>query len=290
VVEEGYTEDFRGLFQSFCYVQVLIRTAQTEAPPPPVAAPDELGAEASGEGKIRLTWKTVEGAGEYKVYSSFNTPNSFTFRAAVKSADYTASGLQAGAVYYFRVSAVAGGEEGPMSKSARAQVAASAAVGAPTGLSASALSPARITVTWNGVSGAALYYIYRTTGANSAGLIVDYTTGTSYTDTGLAGNTTYYYRVSAYKNGAETEKSAAATVTTLLPQPPTGLSVTDVSGNYIGLSWEASEGAAAYNVYRASASGSYTKIAQPAPLAFTDTGLSTGTTYLLPCECRGQRW
>jgi fibronectin type 3 domain-containing protein len=213
------------------------------------------------------------------VYSSFNTPDSFTFRAAVKNADYTASGLQSGAVYYFRVSAVAGGEKGPMSKSARAQAAASAAVGAPTGLSASALSPARITVTWNGVSGAVLYYIYRTTGANSAGLMVDYTIGTSYTDTGLAGNTTYYYRVSAYKNGAETEKSAAATVTTLLPQPPTGLSVTDVSGNYIGLSWEASEGAAAYNVYRASASGSYTKIAQTATLAFTDTGLSTGATY-----------
>jgi fibronectin type 3 domain-containing protein len=74
---------------------------------------------------------------------------------------------------------------------------------APSGLVVRAVSSSSIALSWHSVStmsSGSEYYIYRKTIYDS-----DYTlvarvnhTSTSYTDTGLSANTTYYYRVSAY--------------------------------------------------------------------------------------------
>ncbi len=65
------------------------------------------------------------------------------------------------------------------------------------------------------------------------------------------------------------------------PVPPANLTATTVSSNQINLAWNASSGATGYNLKRALVSGgAYTNIAVNLPgLAYTNTGLATGTIY-----------
>jgi aryl-phospho-beta-D-glucosidase BglC (GH1 family) len=89
--------------------------------------------------------------------------------------------------------------------------------GAPvavTGVTATA-GTGQATVSWNAVSGAISYQLYRTanSGSESATPSVTGLTGTTFTDTGLNPGTTYYYRVVAVNSsgasGFSTEASAS---------------------------------------------------------------------------------
>jgi len=78
-----------------------------------------------------------------------------------------------------------------------------------TGLTATAKSSSQIDLSWNTVSDAAKYKIYRDVS------YLDSTTATSYSDTGLSANTQYCYQVSAVDQaGNEGIKSAEACATT----------------------------------------------------------------------------
>jgi hypothetical protein len=72
---------------------------------------------------------------------------------------------------------------------------------------------------------------------------------------------------------------AAATPQAAVPVPPTGLTAQSGSGQ-VSLSWTPVSGATSYNVKRPTVSGGpYTAIASPTAAAYTDTGLTNGTTY-----------
>lgn len=79
---------------------------------------------------------------------------------------------------------------------------------APTGVSASAVSQTQINISWNAVSGATGYYVYRD------GTQITSTTGTSYSNTGLTCGTNYSYTVRAYNAGGTSGYSTASAATT----------------------------------------------------------------------------
>jgi Fibronectin type III domain len=89
----------------------------------------------------------------------------------------------------------------------RTVLTALAAPGARTGLSGTSTSNS-VSLTWNAVSGATSYNVYRN------GTKVGTPAGTSYTDSGLAASTTYSYQVSASNGAREGPKSTAVQVTT----------------------------------------------------------------------------
>src|SRR5437870_3144847 len=63
------------------------------------------------------------------------------------------------------------------------------------------------------------------------------------------------------------------------PSTPTGLSAT-VNGQSVTLTWNASDGATAYTVSRATApSGPFTDIASPIATTYNDGNLAASTTY-----------
>ena len=84
----------------------------------------------------------------------------------------------------------------------------------PTGISASANSSSSITITWNTVSGASEYRIYRSSSSSGSFNQVGSAVLTSYTNTGLSANTTYYYRITAYTSSGESSQSTTTSATT----------------------------------------------------------------------------
>jgi hypothetical protein len=86
---------------------------------------------------------------------------------------------------------------------------------APTGLITTGATSNSITISWNPVSGATGYYVYRSLTYSGTYTLRGTVTTTSYTDTGLSAGTTYYYKVAAYitaGTGSQSPVIMAATV------------------------------------------------------------------------------
>jgi fibronectin type 3 domain-containing protein len=112
------------------------------------------------------------------------------------STSYADNGLAASTTYYYKVAATNSAGEGQRSSYTSATTLFG---GAPTGLSATAVSSGSITLSWNTMNGASRYYIYRSASEQGTYTQVAYTATdsgiTSYSDTGLSSGTTYYYKV-----------------------------------------------------------------------------------------------
>src|SRR5437660_2238912 len=127
------------------------------------------------------------------------------------------------------------------------------------------------------------YYVKRSTTTGGPYTQIATQTTTSYADTGLTNETKYYYVVSAYSSAGQsansTEVSATPTAPPTPPSAPTNLTAT--AGNaQVAVTWTASTGATSYNVKRSTTSGSgYVRIGTSTAAAFTDMGLTNGTTY-----------
>jgi hypothetical protein len=178
---------------------------------------------------------------------------------------------------------------------------------APTGLTATATSSTAIGLSWTEVTPPAncsisSYSVYGGTTANPTTLIASGVTGTSYSNTGLAASTTYYYVVKAVDGDGTSAASAQAQATTpaapsctsVPPTGPTNLTATASSSSAIGLNWTAAPAnppctITSYSVYRSTTNG-FT--ASPSNLdasgvtgtTFSDTGLAASTTYYYVVE------
>ncbi|MES2584459.1 MAG: PHB depolymerase family esterase [Pseudomonadota bacterium] len=102
-----------------------------------------------------------------------------------------------------------------------------AALPAPTNVVTSNATASAMTISWNAVTGAASYNVYRNNNKTNALPV----TALNFTDTGLAAATTYSWTVKAADaNGAEGTASAAASGTTTGTPPPVATCYT--SSNY----------------------------------------------------------
>jgi hypothetical protein len=108
---------------------------------------------------------------------------------------------------------------------------------------------------------------------------------TTYSNTGLTSNTTYYYRVRAYNTAGDSGYSneANATTSTVPPLAPTNLTASTISSSEINISWtDNSLDETGFKIERKTGvGGTYSQIATPAAnvTTYSDTGLTSGTTY-----------
>jgi len=162
-------------------------------------------------------------------------------------------------------------------------IGSSGAPSAPTGLTATA-GNAQVALSWNVVSGATSYNIYRgtTAGGESATAIATGVTTASFTNTGLTNGTAYYYKVAAVNGSGTSGQSNEASATPVAaPAAPSGLTAT--AGNtQVSLSWTASSGATSYNLYRGTTAGGESATAIATGItgtSYSNTGLTNGTQY-----------
>ncbi len=161
---------------------------------------------------------------------------------------------------------------------------------APSALTATAVSTSQITLTWADNSGNedgftierstdnTTFTQFATVGASATGGV----------DTALAAGTKYYYRVRAFNVAGPSTYSNTANATTLLPPPPpppaapTTLKAQNDKRD-IRLTWTKSSSAniTQIRIYRATVSGGPYALHATVPVTttYTDTGLTSGTTY-----------
>ena len=193
---------------------------EASATPEPVAppAPTNLTATASNA-QASLTWTASAGATSYNVYDGTTSGGESATPVAtdVTSASYVVTGLANGTKYYFTVKAVNGGGTSAASNEASATLAGSAP-SAPTDLTATA-GNAQAALAWAASNGATSYNVYQGTSSGGEGS-TPIATGiktVSYSATGLANGTKYYFTVAGVDASGVGAVSNEALTT---PEPP----------------------------------------------------------------------
>jgi putative cell wall-binding protein len=162
-------------------------------------APDDLQATAESNKEISLEWDEVDNADEYHIYRSENSTDNDDFDriATIDDTEYTDSDLNANTKYYYMLKAH--NDDGTSNFSHKVY-ATTYALAAPANLSATAVSAAEIDLTWDEVTDAADYYIFRSTSATTGFAQIDTSDTTDYQDTDpdLVAGTTYYYKLKAH--------------------------------------------------------------------------------------------
>ncbi|MEY3230499.1 MAG: hypothetical protein RL689_588, partial [Planctomycetota bacterium] len=156
---------------------------------------------------------------------------------------------------------------------------------APTGVvSINFASCDRNTLTWNTVTDASSYQVWRSTTNNSATATLRTTTSaTSHDDLGVVAGTTYYYWVKAvYACGTSGFSSVADGEINYAPAVPSGLTATNgtVCGS-VNLSWTAAARASTYRVLRntVNSSSTATNLGTTTTTSFSDTTGIAGIVY-----------
>lgn len=151
----------------------------------------------------------------------------------------------------------------------------------PSNAAATPNSQTQITVSWTDNSSTETGFKVQRSANGSTGWSTITTTAanvTSYPDTGLSTNTTYYYRVISTNAGGDSAPSNTANATTLPnpPAAPTNFTATPGACGTarITLSWTASSGATSYTLKRGT-----TTIYTGSNTSFDDTSLTANTSY-----------
>ena len=136
-------------------------------------------------------------------------------------------------------------------------------------------------LTWNAVSGATSYRVFRSESRGTGYSLLGTTTATSYTNTGAAVGKTYYYRVKAVNSVGTSGYSniVSGKAKTAAPAAPS-VTIGNSSTGKPQLTWKAVSGAVKYEVYRSTRQNSgYSLLGTTTSTSYVNTGASTGTTY-----------
>jgi fibronectin type 3 domain-containing protein len=192
----------------------------------------------AGDNAANLSWSGSSGV--YDVYrNETGCDAGFT---KVKNDNTTTTFADAavanGFTYYYQVLAHPSGNEAAASAPSSC-VSVTPVAGpctppaAPTGVSATAVSSSQINLAWSASSGATSYTVLRATTSGGPYSSVGTSATTSFSNTGLAASTTYYYVVQASNGTCSSGNSAQASATTQAG-PSTvlsnGVPVTGISG------------------------------------------------------------
>ncbi len=228
-----------------------------------------------------LSWQKSEGATGYTVYRYDSESKTYTALKTTTAAKYTVSPGSAGNTATYAVKARKKvGETVFMSDFSKSIVAATLP-SAPGGLSQSAVSTDRYTLTWNKVSGASGYIVYKYDTTSEKFIKLEETTEPKTEILALSPAQKDKYKVLAFVNvsagrlsGGYSPEFSAVTAPGAVKTPT--LSAVKETG--YTLSWSKVHGASGYTVYKFSSStGKFEKIGSTTKTSYTVTGLKTGS-------------
>lgn len=227
-------------------------------------------------GRPKISWNAVNGADKYWVYRSVDG-ETFDYYARTDKPSFTDGSTSIGTTYYYAVKAVAvlGGRDVSSGRSTAQSIQCRPAAPSVSIYRASGKPQLK----WNAVSGAAKYWVYRSTdGVNFK--YYDSTTKTSYTNTGALLGTKYHYRVKAVAvvNGKDVASADSGTKSLFTTPEAPGVSIYRVNGKP-QLKWSAVTGAAKYWIYRSTDGVNFKYYDSTTGTSYTNCIAASGTEY-----------
>jgi hypothetical protein len=205
------------------------------------APPTNLIATA-GNQQASLTWTASSGATSYYVKRGTASGGPYTTVGSPAGTSYTDTNVTNGTAYYYVVTAVnATGQSGNSNQATATPAAAPTAPVPPLNLTATGGNQ-QVSLAWTASTGATSYNVKRAATNGGPYTTVGSPAGTSYTDTTVTNETTYYYVVTAVSASGESansnQASATPSTTPVAPAPPTTpsscatpISVVNTAGN-----------------------------------------------------------
>lgn len=233
------------------------------------------------DGKVQLQWNVVEGAGVYEVYRSTSKAGSYSMIGTTMSTEYVDETAKEGSSYYYKVKAKSLENSSYVESSA---ILRTCDLAKPTNVKASNVaSSGKPKVTWDAVSGADKYEVYRKIGSNGTYEKYTTTTKTSFVHEGAKASKTYYYKVRAVDedNKYATSAYSSAVQRACDLAKPTNVKASNVaSSGKPKITWDEVSGADKYAVYRKIGSdGTYEKYTTTTKTYFVHEGAKAGKTY-----------
>jgi fibronectin type 3 domain-containing protein len=150
----------------------------------------------------------------------------------------------------------------------------------PENISAKSLANGHISLTWDKAGTETVYVIYRSESETGPCDFIGRTEVTSYTDTTVAIDASYYYRISSVKGNIESNKSTTVVFARAALPSPEGLKITDQTANSISFSWQAVPDATSYKIYKGLISENVNEyVTEISSSSYTITGLAPNTNY-----------
>ena len=253
-----------------------------------VPTPSNLKVAEYSNSAIKLTWtKAPDVTGYYvyrstdgKKYSKIKTLKAYTTA-------YTNTSLTAGKKYYYSIASYKNTSTGavaigPKSSAVNALTISSSKLSYPSGFAVKEVATDAIKLVWNKSSNASGYYIYRSIdNKNFSKIKALPSSSTSYTNTALYLDTTYYYKIASYVNSNGSIGLSAKSPAVNAKTTSTSVSFTSKTSTSttITLNWDYPS-ATGYQIYRLDINtGKYVKIASTSAKSYTDKNLSSDRYY-----------
>lgn len=257
--------------------QFMAQQILNALPEAPLPAPAVTSATDPASGKIMLKWAAVKNAEKYEVYRSSSKGGLYTKKITTDELGCTDTSAKAGYTYYYKVRAVtADGTKGDYSS----VVYRTCDCAAPVVKGGNNAATGKVTLTWDKVSGAKEYVVYRADYSNGTYTKMFTTKNTSYTNTTANAGYTYYYKVKAisYKTAyADSAMSNMVTRTCDCAAPVVKIALN--SDGHPKLTWDKVTGAEKYRVYRSTDGKNFSYYYTATATYFNNNSATAGTTY-----------
>ncbi|MBE6801915.1 MAG: hypothetical protein E7530_03400 [Ruminococcaceae bacterium] len=227
----------------------------------------------NGYGYISVTWNKVPGATGYRVYRKVNKDSSWTYLGNVTTTSYKDTDVKNKATYTYTIRAYYGTSLSTFNSkgvSVKYITAPKLNVANRTG---------NVTLTWDAVSGASSYYVYRKAGNAKSWTKIATVSKPGYIDKKVNNKTTYTYTIKAY--GSKTTSGYYTTGwKTVYLDTPDMLSVKSTRSG-ITFKWAAVKGCTSYSVFRKEGNGPWVQLGSvnAKTLSYTDKKVEMGVKY-----------
>ncbi len=164
-----------------------------------LSIPTAIKAASGGYDRVKLSWGAVSGASGYRIYRADTKTGSYVLIKDTTSNTYTNTGLTTGKTYYYKVRGYRYQGTKKVYSSYSPILGAVPIPSTPDHVKLVKPKAGSVNFTWNKVSGASGYEIYRTSSTKEPFKLTKSTTSLHFINYGLTKGRTYSFKVRAYK-------------------------------------------------------------------------------------------
>ncbi|MDX1965173.1 MAG: Ig-like domain-containing protein [Pirellulales bacterium] len=244
-----------------------------------LAAPTGLTVTGITSTSVSLSWTNGAGETGYTIERSTDGVSFVTAgTVAANTTTFTDTGRTSALMHFYRIRA----NENSTVSAPSAVVSATTRAGAVTNFTVSTWTTTSLILDWREVAGETGYRVERSTNGTTWSTIANLAAQIpSYTNTGLSGTLTYYYRIVTLDSLGDAATSTVVSTQTPLPAVATFTSSAKTTTS-VTLNWSDLTGETGYRLERSTDGVNFTTIASPAAnvLTYNDTGLNLFTKYV----------